>query len=362
VQAAIDNFPQAGSAHDEESGSTAGRLGLFRGAQRAPRGGSRLEPSEALQGPRDTVCAALSGDGVADPEGSALDLHEGISDPADREPSERSCDRWPERFRLQAADRLVKGRCKSANLCPYCARLQAVENAELLALDALNGVAPLVWAVLTTPSTAPEQREYYEARRQVFRALRRRWPDCEIAWVLEFTTGYGPLAGGARRPHWNALIKGIPTSAVGQVHEAIAKVWCPRQAAAEDAQFVGAIGEMGGLMRYLALHFQKESQSPPAGWSGHRFSATRGYLWRPTPEARDVARASLVFKRIVWKLRRDAPDLTPQELHERAEHLLEEHQATEWELVRLTKIPASWDPETGRPAAWVEEAFAVRSA
>jgi hypothetical protein len=251
------------------------------------------------------------------------------------------------------------GRCKAANLCSYCARLGAVANAELLALDALNGVAPLIWAVLTTPSTDPDQATYYESRRKVFAALRRRWPDCEIAWVLEFTTGYGDASGGDRRPHWNALIKGIPTDAVGEVHAAIAKVWCPRQGANPDAQFVGKIGEAGGLMRYLALHFQKDEQSPPAGWTGHRFSATRGYLWKPTPEARAIAQASLVFKRLIWKIAQADPDLTAEEVHERAEHLLEEHQATEWELVRLQKIPSAWGDD-GQPAAWIEEAFAVR--
>jgi len=302
------------------------------------------------------VCA---GNGVEWPAERALDLHKGISDPGSEKRVEWGCDRWPENFRLRAADKLVLGRCKSANLCPYCARLGAVENAELLALDALNGVAPLIWAVLTTPSTAPDQKAYYRSREQVFKALRRRWPDLEIAWVLEFTTGYGSMSSGKRRPHWNALIKGVPTSAVPEVHETIAKVWCPRQKAKPEAQFVGEIGEMGGLMRYLALHFQKDEQSPPKGWTGHRFTATRGYLWKPTPEARQIARASLVFKRIVWKLRRDAPDLDAEELQERAVQLLEEHQATEWELVRLTKIPSAWDDD-GRPAAWIEEAFAVR--
>lgn len=309
----------------------------------------------------DLARGTRSADDVDPSAERSLDLHKGISDPRPRAASESQCERWPENFRLRAADKLVMGRCKAANLCAYCARLGAVLNAELLALDALNGVAPLLWSVLTTPSTEPDQAAYYESRRQVFKALRRRWPDCEIAWVLEFTTGYGPLAQGSRRPHWNALLKGVPANAAPEVHETIAKVWCPRQGANAEAQFVGEIGEMGGLMRYLALHFQKESQSPPAGWTGHRFSATRGYLWRPTPEARAIAQASLVFKRLIWKIHRDEPDLTAEEVHDRAEHLLEEHQALDWELVRLQKIPAAWDEATGRPAAWIEEAFPVRA-
>lgn len=314
---------------------------------------------EAPQEARDTVCVAVGG-GEAESVGPGLDLHKENSDPRSEGPSEWACERWPENFRLRAGEQLVKGRCKSANLCPYCARLGAVENAELLALDAMYGVAPDIWAVLTTPSTEPEQKAYYESRRQVFRALKRRWPEVQVASVLEFTTGYGENAGGDRRPHWNLLIKNVPVTALGEVHEVIAKVWCPRQKASPEAQFVGKIGEMGGLMRYLALHFQKESQAPPKGWKGHRFTATKGYLWVPTPEAREAARASLLFKRWVWKLNQADPDLTAEEVQERAEHLLEESQALIWELVRLTKLPAGYDPETGHPNAWSEEVFAVR--
>jgi hypothetical protein len=312
----------------------------------------------ALQDARDTVCAPVGGD-LGHPAGPGLDLHKENSDPRPQGPSEWACERWPEDLRLRAGTLLVKGRCKSSNLCPYCARMAAVENAELLALDAMHGTAPALWAVLTTPKTNPEQRAYYEARRQVFRGLKRRWPDVQLASVLEFTTGYGSGAGGDRRPHWNLLIKGVPTSAMNEVHEVIAKIWCPRQGANPDAQFVGTIGEAGGLMRYLALHFQKESQSPPPGWSGHRFTATKGYLWLPTPEARKTARASLQLKRWVWKLLQADEDLTAEEVHERAEHLLEEGQALEWVICRLTKIPAAWGPD-GRPCEWVEEAFPLR--
>lgn len=329
-----------------------------------PASGS-CAPREASAAPRDTVCAA-GGERFETPSGVALDLHKESSDPRPGEGPRKlalgGCERWPENFRLRAGDRLVEGRCKSANLCSYCARLKAVENAELLALDALNGVAPLVWAVLTTPSTAPEQKKYYEARRQVFKAMRRRWPDCEIASVLEFTTGYGTNSGGARRPHWNLLIKGVPVDACEEAHRVITDVWCPRQGAAADAQTVAPIYMAGGLMRYLALHFQKDEQSPPKGWSGHRFTATRGYLWKATPDARRDARASLMLKRIIWKLRRDAPELDAQELHDRAQDLLEEQLGTEWELVRLTKLPSLWDEESGRPIAFTEEAFPVRAA
>ena len=54
-------------------------------------------------------------------------------------------------------------------------------------------------------------------------------------------------------------------------------------------------------MRYLALHFQKESQAPPPGWKGHRFQTSRGYLWTSTPEARELAREQLRRKREIWR-------------------------------------------------------------
>jgi hypothetical protein len=292
-----------------------------------------------------------------------LDLHEGISDPRPGEPTDWACERWPDDLRLRSTlGALVKGRCKSTNLCPYCAKLAAIENAEVLALDAMNGVAPAVWAVLTTPSTKPEARHYYESRRQVQKALRRRWPDLEVAWILEFTTGYGAGAGGDRRPHWNALLKGVTPDDVDQVHDVIAKVWCPRQGANPDAQFVGNVGEMGGLMRYLALHFQKESQAPPAGWSGHRFTKTRGFLWTATPEAREAARASLRYKREVWKLQQAHEEagvpITAEELHFKATRALYELGELSWELVRLVKLPETWNDDD-TVATWATEVLPV---
>lgn len=224
----------------------------------------------------------------------------------------------------------------------------------------MHGVAPTVWLVLTTRSTNPDAAAYYRSREQLQKAWRRRFPDCEVAWVLEFTTGYGANAEGARRPHWNALVKGVTDSPETQAHllDAVREVWCAREDAELPAQFVGPIGEMGGLMRYLALHFQKQSQAPPEGWRGHRFTKTRGYLWCPTPEAREEARASLRLKRELWKIRQAAEelglDLTAEEIDERARRACYEMSELAWELVRLVKLPATWDGD-GRPATWTTE-------
>jgi hypothetical protein len=235
----------------------------------------------------------------------------------------------------------VRGRCRATNQCAYCARLAAVENSELLALDALAGDAPTVWAVLTTRSADPVPASFYRSRELVMRAIRRRWPAAEYAALVEFTTGYGPLAGGRRRPHWNLLIKGVPAEDVDQVGDVIRRVWCEREDAEPWAQHVGAISEAGGLMRYIALHFQKEEQAPPAGWRGHRFLKSRGYLAVSTPEAREQARASLRHKRELWRAIKSGASALEAELQ--AHEAMERAAATSWELVHVTpaaELPA----------------------
>jgi hypothetical protein len=202
---------------------------------------------------------------------------------------------------LSSQGELVRGRCKATNLCDYCATLAAVENAELLALDALEGDAPQLYAVLTTRTPSIEPADFYGARRKLLLALKRRWPEAEVAALVEFTTGTGPRSGGLRRPHWNLLIKGVPVAELDAARELIVTRWCAQVDAEPAGQYVAPIGEMGGLMRYLALHFQKQSQAPPAGWHGHRFLKSRGYLSRPTPEARAAARESLALKRELWR-------------------------------------------------------------
>lgn len=234
---------------------------------------------------------------------------------------------------------IVRGRCKATNECAYCARLSAVETAEMLALDAIEGgQAPRVWAVLTTRSTEPDPAAFYRSREKVQRALKRRWPGCELAWVIEFTTGKGPNAGGARRPHWNVLIKGIDPAELEQLDKVIKRVWCAREDAEPEAQFTGPVSEIGGLMRYLALHFLKESQQPPKGWRGHRFSATRGYLWTTTPQARQAARASLREKRELHKVLKRG--LTGVQAEQAVRQALQLASETTWELVWLTNAQA----------------------
>lgn len=263
-------------------------------------------------------------------EAGSLDLHEGISDPKGRGAAPGStrerlsgCPRWPEHQWLlnHSTGELVRGRCRATNLCDYCAKLAAVENAELLALDALE-YAPTLWVVLTTRTPTTDAKRFYRSREQVWKSVRHRWPEAEYAFLVEFTTGYGSASGGHRRPHWNLLVKGVPTEALDEFRRVVVERWCAREDAEPWAQYVGTVEDAGGLMRYLALHFQKESQSPPKGWRGHRFRTSSGYLVRPASALRTEAKRSLRLKRLMWK-GLSAPE---------AEGTLELREREEWSL------------------------------
>jgi hypothetical protein len=252
-------------------------------------------------------------------EGAALDLHEGNSD---------GCPRWPQRYWLKSSlGELVQGRCRGPNKCAYCARLAAVENAELLALDGVLGTAPAWWAVLTTADTEQRQAAY----RSWWEVAKRR-ADCETARLLEFTTGYGPRSGGQRRPHWNVLVKGGERQA-----RALLEGW--RAASGSTQGFVGPISDAGGLLRYLALHFQKESQQPPAGWKGQRLTISKGYLWTSTARAREAARESLQLKRELWAAERRG--LKGEVALDVAQAVLDRNRSVTWELVKRSPLVAA---------------------
>ena len=211
------------------------------------------------------------------------------------------CPRWPEKcWLLSSQGELVQGRCGSTNLCEYCAVQSAWENTTLLAHDALIGPAPGVLMILGTRTATVETKPFYAGIKEVARVLRREWPDAEYARLSEWTTGYGPRSGGQRRPHWNLLLKGVPTAAADQAGELAFASWCRLVDAEPAAQYVAPIRDVGGLMPYIAQHFAKDSQKPPAGFRGHRFRTSEGYLWTATSEARGIARESLQVKRDLW--------------------------------------------------------------
>ena len=217
--------------------------------------------------------------------------------------------------------------------------MSAIENAELLAIDALYGPAPELWLVLTTPSTETRQAVFRSARRRVKRAIRQRWPHARCCWVMEMTSGYGPRSSGERRPHWNVLVKGPRADELEELRSLAVSAWCSTDTrSVPSAQFAGAIGDASGLMRYLALHFLKESQTPPLGWRGQRVTMDAGYLWTATPDARAEARASLRFKRELWKAERRG--LAGDELHAAVAAAVELADATTW---TFRPGPVLWD-------------------
>jgi hypothetical protein len=135
------------------------------------------------------------------------------------------------------------------------------------------------------------------------------------------------------------LLKGAGVDDQEAVLDSIEREWCSRVGGKRAAQHVGTVQEIGGLMRYLALHFQKASQSPPKGWRGHRFMHSRGYLAERTPELRRRAREGLQLRRELWKVKRDADaagvELVGGEAWDLAELAWEVGRAQTWELVQV---------------------------
>lgn len=221
-----------------------------------------------------------------------LDLHEGISDP---DPSE-GCKRWPEHLRLlnHATGELVPGRCRATNLCRYCQTLYVVETVEMLTLDAMEH-APTLWAVLTAREHLT-RRDTYRHLEQLRDAAKRRWPEVQWFVQVEFQRR-GAL-------HLNLLVKGVPIGDADELHRVLSERWCARVDAEPVGQWVGAIEDGVGVVRYLSkmlAHGLKQEQAPPIGWRGHRTSQSRGYLVRPASVMREEARAALRLKRLLYR-------------------------------------------------------------
>lgn len=227
------------------------------------------------------------------PAGAALDLHEGIPTGHDLDPVRSGCGRWPEVMRLvnKSTGELVRGRCRSTNLCPYCAKLFAVETSEMLALDAVED-APSIYSVLTAREhlTRSDCTVHLQHCRRV---LRRSWPDVRWATTVEFQRR-GAL-------HLNLMTKGVPVAELDAFHSDLARTWCSRVDAELSGQWSDAIADAEGVVRYISLHFMKSSQAPAIGWKGHRFSAMRDYLVRPASVMRVEARRSLAVKRAIYR-------------------------------------------------------------
>ena len=261
------------------------------------------------------------------PRSGALGLNKESSHPRRQKP----CERCGSEVWLRASDgQIVRPSCGCPNLCEACRRSALRIECELLQLDAVNGVAPSIWLVLGSRSTARRQSEFARSWELVMRAIKRRWPEVQYWRKLEFTTGYGPRSGGRRRAHWNVMLKGIPVDDVDELRELVLRIWCTREDALPARQHVGLIRESGGLIRYLAAHIGKESQAPPKGWKGQAATHSRGYLWLPVAEARQVAKDALAYKVEVRKAIEE--DLDADQVHDVAAAAVAYRKTLTWQL------------------------------
>jgi hypothetical protein len=258
----------------------------------------------------------------------ALDLHEGIRTlGTEPDPAAGGCKRWPEHLRLLnlSTGELVRGRCRSTNLCTYCAVIFAVETSEMLLLDAMED-APTLYLVLTAREHLTRS-DCTVVLRHLRRVLRRQWPSIRWAVLVEFQKR-GAL-------HLNLLVKGVAIAEVESLRSAAAGEWCSRVDAEDVGQWAGVIADELGVVKYVTLHFMKQSQAPVVGWRGHRYSCTRDYLVRPASVMRAEAQRSLRVKRLVHRG-------VPAEVAE-----LELMSADEWRLLSSGPAEMRW-ADTGR--------------
>jgi hypothetical protein len=167
-------------------------------------------------------------------------------------------------------------RCGRSNSCWYCARLSALENLVVLELDARHHSAPTVGMTLTTSAARTDDGELRRSVEQVTKALRRRWRELEYLAFVEWTTGRASTSGGHRRVHVHVLLKELPVDDVDEAEAIVKRVWKARTGAHRVE--VRELRKAGGATAYLALHHRKQSQGPPAGWTGKRFRPSRGYF------------------------------------------------------------------------------------
>lgn len=250
---------------------------------------------------------------------------------------------------LSDAGEVVAVRCSSPNRCDPCAKRRSRENAEMIGLDALEhpARAPEVWMVLTTRTVSLDMRAFYKARELVVRALKRRWRGVSYASVLEYTTGYGPRAGGERRPHWNLLVKGLTDAEIHEVRPIVGRVWCAHVDARPQQQHVGPVWEVGGLAGYLAAHVHKADQKPPPAFRGQRFNCARDYFEGTTRAAMRERAADSIFRKAIRHRAGELAKDPGHELYGAGDERLDAWAAAHYDLLRsidwrLIRLGPGW--------------------
>ncbi len=236
---------------------------------------------------------SVSEEGTRSPQAPVLDRHTESSHPG------LKCSRGDAGIWLRSNHgEMVCPCCGAVNKCEKALAVSRQVKMQMLVEDAMSGNAPTILTVTTTRTPTVDMRGFYRARELVVRAIRRRWPQAEYDFELEFTTGYGPRSGGKRRPHGNTLWKNIPANASDLVAEITARVWCQHVDALPEHQYCAPIQTPAAAIKYLASHFSKASQRPPAGFTGHRSLSSRGYFPQGVDVARRQAKESLAARRI----------------------------------------------------------------
>lgn len=255
---------------------------------------------------------------------------------------------------------LVPVRCKSPNKCSHCAFLSAAEDGMMVLQDALRGPAPNVSLTVTTVKAHTEPADFRRDIEQLFRSLRRRWPDAEYLGRIEFTTGKGKNSGGHRRIHQHTLVKGVSVDQVAELEDELRAVWKARTGAHRIE--LAELRSAAGAAHYLTTHHSKASQAPSKGWVGRRLRASRGYFDLPAPQRRAEAAAVLRDRRAERRFLAllEAEDLTPWEIGPEFDQILQDEiERTRLDgectrLVYLTRIPTDFGPD-GLPTAWADQ-------
>jgi len=174
--------------------------------------------------------------------------------------------------------------------------VSALEVELMLKLDAERHGAPTVGMTVTTVEATTTPDELRSAIKQVFKAVRRRWPKVEYCAFVEWTSGTAARSGGRRRVHVHFLVKGLEAKSCAEAEQLLRRVWQGRTGAHRVE--VRELRSAGGATAYLALHHRKRSQGPPPGLRGfRRLRSSQGYFGRPARELRQEARELLADKR-----------------------------------------------------------------
>lgn len=232
--------------------------------------------------------------------------------------------------------------------------LAALENVAVVGRDARER-QPTAGLTLTTRAAVTDPAAFRRDVEHVLRLIRRREREAEYLGVIEFTTGRGTRAGGARRLHQHALVKGLDGAAALGLEGDVRDLW-HRRTGAHRVE-LRELRTPAGATAYLLAHHHKSEQAPPKGWNGRRLRASRGYFERPVEHLRAEAREVLREKRTAAAVRglmaewiEEDPELADAYDDAFADLLATRETADPPQLVRVARLPSGFDAD-GVPTA-----------